>query len=147
MRLPKTAVLAGQIEHKTAKRGVWIDPSIHPDLARAIREAKTHNAPTLCANSRGQSWTEDGFRASFFRMIRELEGEGFLEDGCTFHGLRHSLAHTIAEHEEGYGEADIAAVLGQRSAASSRAYTVRADRKRRANTVLANIQPLRMPKE
>jgi integrase len=143
VRLPKTCVKAGQIEHLTAKRGVWIDLAVHPELALAIREAPAHDAITLVATSRGRPWTENGFRAGFFRMIRELEAEGLLADGCTFHGLRHSLAHTIAEHEAGFGEADIAAVLGQRSAASSRAYTIRADRTRLAGAVMAKVEPLR----
>ncbi len=143
LAMPKTAVLAGQLAHKTAKRGVWIDLTVQPELARAIASAEPHNAPTLVANSRGRSWTENGFRASWNRMIGELEKEGLLADGCTFHGLRHSLAHSIAEHEDGYSETQIAAVLGQRTSQSARAYTQRADRKRSAGAVLAKVQPLK----
>jgi site-specific recombinase XerD len=141
--LPKSAVLASQVSHKTAKRGVWIDLSVQPELARAIAEAAPHDAPTLCANSRGRSWTESGFRASWNHMIAELEAEGLIEDGCTFHGLRHSLAHTIAEHEDGFDDTDIASVLGQRTAGSAKAYTQRANRARRAKAVLAKVSPLR----
>jgi integrase len=143
IRLPKSAVKGRELVHKTAKRQVWVDLSVHAELAQAIREAPAHDAITLVANSRGLPWTESGFRASWRHMIGELEKEGLLFDGCTFHGLRHSLAHTIAEHAAGYDEADIAAVLGQRTATSARAYTVRANRKRRAKEVIANVEPLR----
>ena len=143
IRLPKSAVKGGELVHRTAKRQVWVDLAVNAELAQAIREAPAHDAITLVANSRGLPWTESGFRASWRHMIGELEAEGLVADGCTFHGLRHSLAHTIAEHAAGYGEADIAAVLGQRSAGSTRAYTVRADRKRRAKEVIANVEPLR----
>ena len=145
IRLPKSAMKAGQITHCTAKRGVWIDLDLanQPDLARALRDAAPHDAMTLIADRKGQPYNENRFKKQFFAMVAELEKEGLLFDGCTFHGLRHSLAHTIAESEEGYDEADIAAVLGQRSSASARVYTVRADRQRRAKKVIANIKPLR----
>jgi len=157
--LLRTALSGSSVSHQTAKRQVWVDhPSIHPLLREAIEDARemerarrdraaSRGKPLplvyeLVVNSRGAPWTESGFRASFFRMVRELHAEGKISRGCTFHGLRHTLAHTIAEHEAGYDDADIAAVLGQRTAASARAYTVRANRRRRADAVINTVDPL-----
>jgi integrase len=146
LRLPRNVVKGGVLSYETRKRQVPVDLAVRPELDEAIKNAPPHNAITLVANSRGVPWTESGFRASWNRMIKGLENEGLLAPGCTFHGLRHSLASDIAEHEEGFGEHDIAAVLGQRTATSSRVYTARAQRGRRARAVLAKIQPLK-PKE
>ena len=47
--------------------------------------------PTLAVTSRGTPWTESGFRASFFKLIRKLVKDGKVAPGLTFHGLRHTL--------------------------------------------------------
>ena len=49
--------------------------------------------PTLSVTSKGTSWTEAGFRASFFKLLRKLAASGQVRPGLTFHGLRHTILH------------------------------------------------------
>jgi hypothetical protein len=57
VRIPKTAFRDGWYE--TTKRGIEIYLKATPAIRREILRAPAHDAITLCANSRGQSWTED----------------------------------------------------------------------------------------
>lgn len=142
IRLPRTILKNNQLELQTAKRKVWIDLMILPELAEAAKLAGEHDAITLCANSRGRPWTQDGFRTSFFKMIKELENQGLVDSGLTYHGLRHTVAALLAEHE-GVSNEDIAAVLGQKSSKMAAHYSERADRKRRANATISKLKPLK----
>jgi integrase len=137
--LPRHAIRDGRLAIETRKRKVWIDLTILPDLAAAIADAPLANATTLCVNSRGLPWTQDGFRASFFRMVRELHAEGAVHTGLTYHGLRHTVASLLAER--GVALEDIAAVLGQKSSKVAEIYTDRADRTRRATAAIAKLMP------
>jgi integrase len=129
----------GRIAIETKKRLVRIDLAVLPELATAIAEAPPQDTLTLCVNSRGQPWTLDGFRASFFKMLKDLEKEGAIEPGLTYHGLRHTVASRLAER--GVGLEDIAAVLGQKSSKVAEIYTQRADRTRRAEAVITKLRP------
>ena len=80
---------------------------------------------TICANSRGQSWTDDGFKTSFFKLIRKLELEGVVAKGLTFHGLRHTVATEL--RELGFDNRTIADMLGQKSEAMAAHYSRDAD--------------------
>jgi integrase len=129
----------GRISIETKKRLVRIDLAVLPELATAIAEAPPQDTLTLCVNSRGQPWTLDGFRASFFKMLKDLEKEGAIEPGLTYHGLRHTVASRLAER--GVSLEDIAAVLGQKSSKVAEIYTQRADRTRRAEAVITKLRP------
>src|SRR5262249_43202327 len=65
LRLPRTFYKAGEIATRRSKTG---EPVFWP-APRAPREildaGPTHSAVTLCANSNGRPWTDDGFRASW----------------------------------------------------------------------------------
>lgn len=137
--LPRHIAKDGRIAIETAKRRVWIDLSVLPELAAAIADTPPQDTLKLCINSRGVPWTQDGFRASFFKMIRELEREGLVEKGLTYHGLRHTVASRLAER--GVGLEDIAAVLGQKSSKVAEIYTSRADRTRRAAAAIVHLRP------
>ena len=141
INLPRTMGKDGRVAVETAKRKVWIDLRILPELAVAIAEAPAHDALKLCTNMRGKPWTQDGFRTSFFKMIKELEKQGNVDRGLTFHGLRHTVASRLAER--GVSLEDIAAVLGQKSSQVAQIYTERADRTRRADAVIANLRPVK----
>jgi integrase len=146
LKLPRTILKNNQLELQTAKRKVWIDLMVLPELAEAARLAAEHDAITLCANSRGRPWTQDGFRTSFFKMIKEMENQGLVDSGLTYHGLRHTVASLLAEHE-GVSNEDVAAVLGQKSSKIAAHYSERADRKRRASATISKLQPLRQVKK
>jgi len=145
IRLPRNIIKDGRLSIETAKRKVWIDLPVLPELAAAIAEAPSHDAITLCANTRGRPWTQDGFRASFFKMLRELEKEDAVEPGLTYHGLRHTVASLLAER--GVGLDDIAAVLGQKSSKVAAIYTERADRTRRATAAITKLRPAKQTKK
>jgi hypothetical protein len=59
--------------------------------------AAPHDAITLAASSNGTPWTSDGFRASFNKAMKRLEGEGKIGTGLTFHGLRHTVGTLLIE--------------------------------------------------
>ncbi len=139
IHLSRNVIKDGRLAISTAKRKVWIDLPVLPELAAAIAEAPSHDAATLCANSRGKPWTQDGFRTSFFKMIKELERAGEVERGLTYHGLRHTVASCLAQR--GVSLEDIAAVLGQKSSKVAEIYTERADRTRRAEAVITKLRP------
>jgi len=79
-------------------------------------------------------------------MIRELEAEGAVEPGLTYHGLRHTVAALLARHK-GMSHDDIAAALGQKSSKIATHYADRADRKRRASATISKLRPLQQSKK
>jgi integrase len=149
--MPPTAINGNKIKVRTAKRNVWIDIPILPELAEALDAEKAAKAKrkleatTLCTNSRGRPWTSDGFSCSFRKAMMVLEQRDLVGDGCTFHGLRHTVAADLAER--GVSEEDIAAVLGQSDSKMARHYAKEADRSRRTTAAIKKFQPLGKPKE
>ncbi len=140
LRLPRNIVSNGRINIITSKRLVPIDIHVLPDLHAALREAPHHDAITLCANSRGQPWTQNGFLSSFRKELKKLEKRGLIEAGLTFHGLRHTVATVLAE--AGVSAEDIASVLGQRSSQMDNHYARLADRSRRSTAAIQRLKPL-----
>ena len=128
---------------------------IHKDLrpllinAKKAAEAKMENDrsegaivvdldPIICLNSRGKPWTADGFKTSFFKLIRKLESEKKIGTGLTFHGLRHTVATTLAD--AGADDRTIAAMTGHKSLAMVQRYTAKADQKRRAKQAMKLLE-------
>jgi integrase len=140
IRAPRSIISASSIKIKTAKRGVWIDIPILPELKAALEAAPAHDAITLCVNSRGKPWTLQGFSCSFRKAIKQLEEAGLVGDGLTFHGLRHTVATTLAE--SGVGEEDIAAVLGHKTSRMAAHYAREADRAQRTKAAIKRFEPL-----
>lgn len=114
------------------------------DQARAARvnaEALGSRKPLplqIAVTTRGTPWTESGFRASFFKLLRRLENEGQLAPGCTFQGLRHTIATFARDGEE--SEFRIAAAIGDRSTAMAAIYGRDADREKARTAVLGAVQ-------
>ena len=125
LRLEKAAFDGNTIRYQTAKRKVWVTIPIASQLKASLDERPRHNVSTICANSRGRSWTSDGFKTSFFKFIRKLEIEGSISQGLTFHGLRHTVATEL--RELGYDNRTIADMLGQKSEAMAAHYSRDAD--------------------
>lgn len=117
-----------EINWNALKNGQEMWLPAHPRL-REILDAIPKPPTVLCLNSRGEPWTQSGFRASFFKLIRRLETQGKVRPGLTFHGLRHTLGDALAD--AGCDTRTIAAVLGI-TEEMARHYSRGADRRRRA---------------
>ena len=85
------------IKRISSKNGKEVRTPVPAVVAAALDALLPHDAITLLVNSRGRPWTEDGFRASFFKFIRKLETEGKVGRGLTAHGLRHTCATVMKE--------------------------------------------------
>jgi integrase len=133
IRLGKTSYQDGTLNLTTAKRGVPHRVSCGPQLRAVLDAIPTHDGMRLCASSRGTPWTEDGFRASFFKLIRKLEAAGIVQPGLTFHGLRTSYAEAAADR--GFNSREIAHALAQRDTKSADHYTRNVDQRRAAKAV------------
>jgi hypothetical protein len=137
LRLPRSFYKAGDIATRRSKTGepvFW--PA--PQALRAILEAAPrHNAVTLCANSNGQPWTEDGFRASWRKIRVQLERQGFVGPSLTLYGLRRTVA--VILRESGADERTIADALGQKTIEMARHYAQGADLKRKMRGVVASF--------
>ncbi|HEV2366028.1 MAG TPA: hypothetical protein VGS12_17725 [Caulobacteraceae bacterium] len=104
------------------------------DAAKGARPPAVQIATT----SRGDPWSQSGFRASFFKRLRNLRDGGQVERGCTFHGLRHTIASMARDGSE--SEFRIAAAIGDRSTAMAATYGRDADRAAAQNSVLEGVQ-------
>src|SRR5262249_50206703 len=113
LRLPRTFYKADEIATRRSKTGepvFWLVPR----ALKAILDAgPKHNAVTLCANSNGRPWTEDGFRASWRKVRIALEHQGRVAPDLTLYGLRHTVA--VILREAGADERTIADALGRKT--------------------------------
>lgn len=97
----------------------------------------------LAVNSRGRPWTEDGLRASFFKIIRRLVADGKVEPGLTIHGLRHTAGKLAAD--AGADARTIAALLGHKTTAMAEHYSREADTRRRARDGIRRLERSKRP--
>lgn len=97
------------------KRGAFIRVKVSRELKEVLDAAPRGDAVQILTNSRGQPWTQDGFKSSW---AREREAAGI--SGVTFHDLRGTfitLAYrngaTIREIAEvsGHSEKDAEAII------------------------------------
>lgn len=124
LALPKTALKDGKLTFSTSKTDRPVIVPVHPDLAAIIRRDMRHEAKTICANGRGEPWTETGFNSCFHRLIRRLERQG-LAEGLTFHGCRHTAGTRL--REAGADADDIRRLLGHQTLAMAQKYSEGAD--------------------
>lgn len=96
------------------------------------------NAVQIAVTSNGTAWSASGFRASFFKLVRELVKAGHLQPGCTFHGLRHTIASQA--RDAGESESRVAAAIGDRSPAMAVIYGRDADRMGAQSAILEAVQ-------
>ncbi|KFG66724.1 tyrosine-type recombinase/integrase [Microvirga sp. BSC39] len=125
LTLPRSFYREGEIATRRSKTGepvYWPAPA---PLVQALAEAPTHTAVTLCANSAGLPWTNDGFRASWRKVRLQLEQNSEINSGLTLYGLRHTIA--VILREMGRDERDIADALGQKTIEMARHYAKGAD--------------------
>ncbi|MEE3048103.1 MAG: tyrosine-type recombinase/integrase [Pseudomonadota bacterium] len=89
---------------------------------RAILDAaRGHDAITLAATSKERPWSVSGFDTEWQRPRTRLEAEGEIGPGLTLHGLRHSVAHVVAE--QGFSLRTIADALVHSSENMARHYS------------------------
>jgi integrase len=106
---------------------------------RARRNKVIHvDPPTLAVTSRGRPWTESGFRASFFALLRRLQKRGLIAPGLTFHGLRHTVGKLIME--AGGSKEMVKSLLGDRSDAMGEWYSREFEKKGLATAVIEKLE-------
>lgn len=107
-------------------------------LDLAVERWKGSDAVQLALTAAGTPWTQNGFRASFFKRVRALQDQGLIRPGATFHGLR----HTIATQASNDGESDrrVAAAIGDKSPAMAQIYARDADRQAAQSAILEAVQ-------
>ena len=99
---------------------------------------------TLAVTSRGRAWTESGFRASFFTLIRKLKAAGAVAPGLTYHGLRHTLGKLVVE--AGGDAGDAARILGDRSEAMGAFYSREYEKKGRISVTVLKLEQIEREK-
>ena len=109
-------------------------------LVAILKDCGEHDAITLCANSNGKPWTQDGFSASFRKFLKRLEKEGAIGEGLTFHGLRHTTATVLKE--AGASDDDIAAWLTH-SPQMARHYSRDASKRERRKAIVKTFDPMK----
>lgn len=137
LRLPRSFVHDGEIATRRAKTGEPVFWPCPEGLREALAIAPKHDAMTLVANSRGQPWTEGGFRASWRGLRLRLEAEGRIGPGLTMYGLRHTVA--VILREAGFDERTIADALGQKTIEMARHYAQGADLRQKMRGVVASF--------
>lgn len=122
------------------KNGEECFAPVSGEFKRLLDDAKARRGTTvqIAVTSTGTAWTESGFRASFFKLIRKLVAEGKMQPGCTYHGLR----HTIVTGARNDGESDYraAAAIGDRSSSQAEIYGRDADRQGAQTAILGAHQ-------
>lgn len=104
LRLPWSAWDGSSIRLKQQKRQAAVYVPATDELRKAI-DAAPKVATTILANSRGRSWTADGFRSSWDKA-KNAAGV----DGLTFHDLRGTAVTRLAA--AGCTAIEIAAITG-----------------------------------
>jgi integrase len=106
---------------------------------REVLDRQERRSPVIVLGERGRPFqTTSGFRARFFKLIRELKKCELVAEGLTFHGLRHSMGTWLADH--GANIREIGAVLGHRTDAMAAHYSRRADKRRAASSAIERLE-------
>lgn len=152
---PKEGYDGKSIEGVASKNGetIWMPAhfALREAIAAALQERKAAfsrrvrrnkvihvDPPTLAVTSRGKLWTESGFRASFFALLRQLQKRGLIEPGLTFHGLRHTVGKLIIE--AGGTKEMVKTLLGDRSDAMGDFYSREFEKKGLASVIVAKLE-------
>src|SRR3984893_2353434 len=137
LRLPRTFYKAGEIATRRSKTGEPVFWPAPRTLREILADGPDDSAVTLCANSNGRPWTDDGFRASWRKIRIELERQGLVGPSLTLYGLRHTVA--VILRESGADERTIADALGQKTIEMARHYARGADLRRKMRGVVASF--------
>ncbi len=99
--------LMSVVQEKTGKK---LRIVMHRDL-RAVISDIPRRATTILSNTRGRSWTSDGFRTSWGKELDREIMSPLREAGLVFHGLRKSAVVFLLE--AGCTDAEVSAITGQ----------------------------------
>lgn len=138
LAMPRDRYNGQEIATITAKAGVYIWWRCPAPLKAVLDAAPRGRSSHLALTSRGQPWTQSGFRASWRTFRQGLEKKGRIGTGLTIHGLRHTVATFL--REDGFDPRTIADALGQKTDAMAVHYSRRADLKRRMEAVSDAIE-------
>lgn len=138
LRMSKRAYADGRLKWTASKNRKRMDQPVSEDMAAILATIPQHKATTLVVNSRGQPWSESGFRASWRKWKNQAEKDGHIGPGLTFHGTRHTVATTL--REDGWEDRDIGLQLGQDSVAMPKHYSRRAKMETKKVAMLESVQ-------
>lgn len=131
----------GSSLHWTAgKNGEVVSAPVGSVLKSVLELAKASrgDAVQIAVNSSGAPWSGSGFRASFFKRLRDLRIAGLVQPGCTFHGLRHTVG--AIGRDGGHSEWAIASAIGDRSTTMASVYGRDADSQIGREGVLKDVE-------
>jgi integrase len=126
-----------RIKRTSAKSGKIVKTPVPKLVSDSLDALFPHDAVTLLVNSRGTSWTENGFRSSVFKFLGRLKDEGRVGPGLTIHGLRHTCGTLL--REIGFDKDTIADMLGQEDPGMAEWYARDADLERKLVGVVREI--------
>lgn len=121
LTLKKADVADGIIWGKRGKTQADLAVPVSDELRSILDQLPPHDAETLLANTRGQSWTYNGFSTVWDRFKKPLQDKGLIGSGLTLKGLRHRIATEL--RESGVGTRAIADILGQKTESMPRWYS------------------------
>ncbi|WP_190238127.1 tyrosine-type recombinase/integrase [Cereibacter johrii] len=113
LRLRRAAIEGGVIWADRGKTGHPAPIPLHERVAAILAAAQGHGAETILANTRGKTWTYDGFSTVWHRFRETLVDEGAIPRDLTLKGLRHTVATIL--REIGMSPRQIADLLGQKT--------------------------------
>jgi len=137
VNLPLSADRGDEIAWRQSKTGDLVTLPIHKKLRPFLNMAKylpKRKGTTMVIGLRGRPFTQDGFRAVFFKAMKELESEKKVGIGLTYHGLRHTVGTKLAEL--GASDVEIQDTLGHRTATQAQRYRRDASKKASAGAAI-----------
>lgn len=140
VRATRAIYEGGWLRWKQGKTGNDIEVPADARLKEIIEASRREGrikAVTLVVGDRGAPYTENGFRAMFFRLVRRLAQDGKVRPGLTFHGLRHTAGKVLADL--GADPRMIAALLGHKTLAMAAHYSEEANRKKLARAAVTKL--------
>lgn len=138
LKLPRNAIKDGMLDTRRGKTGVPVWIKLPEPLVEILSESPTHDAITVCANSKGRPWTYNGFSTNWDKLKKKLQASGAVQPGLTLKGLRHTVGSILAEL--GYDDRTIADMLGQETEVMGRLYSKRANRTQKMGAVVTSFE-------
>lgn len=137
LALPWSAYDGSWLRFNQGKTGTPLEIPAHRDL-RPIIETTAKRSTIMVTGARGHPFTGAGFRARFFKLLRELQAKRLIGSGLTFHGLRHTATKNLLD--AGCDPRTVMAITGHRSEAAFSVYAREADQRRRAKVGIARLE-------
>lgn len=138
IRLTWANLVSGALEADQGKTGdrVWVP--LPDDVLSVLGPPGAPDEPVVSKGRGSGAYTENGFRSSFFAEIRRLEAAGLVRPGLTFHGLRRTVASSLAE--KGATTREIMSVTGHRTEAIVSTYVRDAEKRELAKRATRRLK-------